>query len=200
MVRATIATELWSLDDEEFKPNQRLYSLCAFIADQARFETHHLLSSRETQEKWYQFFPGEHYHLLSCLARQIKPVSIVEFGTGSGMGAISFREGYEGCEIVSFDTRDPCGELIQKEDNIRLIQGDMADEALFKKHNKLISKAEIIFVDGPKEDRKEYEFVKLLNSVSFTNNPFVIFDDMKLGYMLDLWRDIKRPKIDITSY
>src|SRR5215813_12701948 len=139
MVRATIATELWSLDDEKFKPNQRLYSLCAFIADQARFETHPVLNSRETQEKWYQFFPGEHYHLLSCVARFIKPTVIIEFGTGDGSSALSFREGYEGSSIISFDNRDPCGGLIQPKDNIRLIQGDMSDPELFKKHNKLIS-------------------------------------------------------------
>ena len=64
----------------------------------------------------------------------------------------------------------------------------------------VLQKADLIFVDGSKDGISENVFIKLFDRISFENNPIVFFDDIKFEIMIKIWREIKHPKLDITSF
>ena len=63
-----------------------------------------------------------------------------------------------------------------------------------------IKAADIIFVDGPKDGRFEQVFLDRLAELHLPKCPLLILDDIRLWNMLAIWRDIRRPKLDLTSF
>mgnify|MGYP007000066761 CR=1 len=57
---------------------------------------------------------------------------------------------------------------------------DLSNIETFKKHLPLIDKADLIFLDGPKDGIFEYSFIKNLAESKLTNKKrFLILDDIK---------------------
>jgi len=76
----------------------------------------------------------------------------------------------------------------------------MADPEFFATWGDIIAGAELIFIDGPKNGRTEQAFLARLAAVPFHRSPIVVFDDIRVINMIDIWRGIARPKMDLTSY
>jgi len=53
-------------------------------------------------------------------------------------------------------------------------------------------------VEGLDED--ERRFLELLGAVQFRTPPIVVVDDIRVINMIEVWRGIARPKMDLTSY
>jgi len=55
-------------------------------------------------------------------------------------------------------------------------------------------------VDAPKDGIFELKFLENLSTILLPPNALVVFDDIRLWNMLKIWREIKRPKLDLTSF
>ena len=105
---------------------------------------------------------------------------------------------YDLLEWQSFPTH-----LQQKDfDENRVIQklADLSDETQFKQHLEILNKADIIFIDAPKDGKFEYQFLQLLTKLEPRENKLLILDDIRFINMIDLWIDIESPKLDVTSF
>ncbi len=208
-VRHSEPSLLLSLDDEPFQPSQRLLRLAGLLALTAPGVSHDTLPRRAgAGPRWYEQFPGEHYHLLTALCRLLRPRIVWEFGTDTGMSTLALREGVPpGAQIYTVDI-DPWqskqGPWLAAEDfaSGALVQivADMSAPALFAEHGESIASADLIFADGPKDGRTEAAFIAQLLALPFRRHPIVVFDDIRLMNMVHVWRGIARPKMDLTSF
>jgi predicted O-methyltransferase YrrM len=208
MPRAAEPSVLLSLDDEPWRPSMRLFSLAVEIAALTPRIVHRRLEARAgTGPRWFETFPGEHYHLLTALAAILEPHVIWEFGTDTGMSALALSEGFAAAEIFTVDI-DPWQSksepLLRTEDvtdgSITQLVGNMASPELFAELGSCMAEADLIFVDGPKDGRTEARFLELLATVPFNRQPIVMFDDIRVINMAHVWRGIARPKMDLTSF
>jgi len=197
---------LLSLDDDPWRPSQRLYSLAHDIAGLAPRIKHRKLGARPSRgARWFETFPGEHYNLLTAISVLLAPRIIWEFGTGDGMSALAMLEGNAVAQLYTVDLDDwrskPDTWFVADDfadgRTVQLVR-DMADPQLFASWD--IAKADLIFVDGPKDGTTERQLLARLAAVRFRSNPIVVFDDIRVLNMIDIWRGIARPKFDLTSY
>ena len=63
----------------------------------------------------------------------------------------------------------------------------------------LFLSAQVIFIDGPKDGVFERRLLSTFESVGVRGNTLLVFDDIRLWNMLGIWREIRHPKIDLTS-
>lgn len=77
---------------------------------------------------------------------------------------------------------------------------DLSISGEFKKYKKLFDEAEIIFLDAPKDGVFEYKILNLFQDLQTKDNRILIMDDIRFVNMIDLWRKIESPKLDITSF
>jgi predicted O-methyltransferase YrrM len=153
-------------------------------------------------------WPGEHYKLLAAIVSVLKPKLVVEIGTYSGESALSMLKTLPlDSKLVTFDIIPWDGipnTFLKVEDfsNGRMEQciGDLANPSFFSKNKALLKESDIIFIDGPKNISFEKAFLKNISELEFDNPPLLIFDDIRLWNMLGIWRDIKKPKLDLTSF
>jgi predicted O-methyltransferase YrrM len=207
-VRHQFLTYAYSQEDQA--PNQTLVSL-ALAAIERAFEEKVDTSGCNPQASDFQHFneyPGEHYRLLRALTSCLNPRTAVEIGTFTGMGTTSIHQGLsEQSEIATFD--------IVKWDTLethlsldifnssRLTQylSDLSIKENFIQFKPLLSKADLIFCDGPKNGKFELAFLSLLKTLPASQGTRVlVLDDIHFPNMIDLWRSIRSPKLDITSF
>jgi predicted O-methyltransferase YrrM len=205
VVRSAVA----SLDDDPAKPSERLLDVALSAAAHARSISMSSVVSRMTQPPYYpDVWPGEHYKLLAGLILAICPRTVIEIGTSTGLSALAMVTTMPpDSRLITFDLipwknfEDTC---LRDEDfnNSRITQiiGDVCDPKTMKNHEKLFHAADIIFVDGPKDGRFEYAFLNRLEELQLTTSPLVVLDDIRLLNMLSLWRQIQKPKLDLTSF
>ena len=77
---------------------------------------------------------------------------------------------------------------------------DLSVPSEMNKWQDVFCKAEFFFVDGPKDKRFESEFLKNLRDIPFKKAPLLVFDDIRDWNMRAPWRNITKPKLDITSF
>ena len=58
----------------------------------------------------------------------------------------------------------------------------------------------MIFADGPKDGRFEREMLQRFAEIGLPKAPIIILDDIRTWNMLSIWREIRHPKLDITSF
>ncbi len=161
-------------------------------------------SMTKTPNTW----PGQHYKLLAAMIKNRQPKLVIEIGTASGYSCLSLKKSLPADgKIVTFD-------IIpwQQYPNVVLTEEDFADGRLkqqiadltqphvFNSFKKLLSQADFIFVDAAKDGVMEKTFLNFFESIPFQKPLFIFFDDIRLWNMLEIWREIKRPKIDLTSF
>jgi predicted O-methyltransferase YrrM len=200
---------LFSADDEPWPPSRRLFEITSKIAAICPYIHHNLLSQRTGDgNKWFNVFPGEHYNFLTAITKICKPRVIWEFGTNTGMGTVALLEGAEeNTKIITVDI-DPWHSKerswIQEEDiksgKISQLVLSMSDPSLFIDKNEELAEADLIFVDGPKDVDTETAFFEHLDKMTFRRNPIVVVDDIRLLKMLRIWRNLEKPKFDLTSF
>ena len=95
-VRHVQPSLLLSLDDEPWQPSKRLLDLAVAVAALAPSIRHPILAERTGGgPHWSTQFPGEHYNLLTSICHLLKPKTVWEFGTDTGMSTVAFLEGLD---------------------------------------------------------------------------------------------------------
>ncbi len=153
-------------------------------------------------------WPGQHYKLLAAMVKNLQPKLVIEIGTASGYSCLSLKKNLPADgKIVTFDIV-PWKEY----PDVVLTEADFADGRLkqqiadlthphvFNSFSKLLSQADFMFVDAAKDGVMEQTFLNFFETVKFEKPIFIFFDDIRLWNMLSIWRQIKRPKIDLTSF
>ena len=165
------------------------------------------VAARPGCKVWLNVWPGEHYKLLAGLVLTLRPRVVVEIGTAEGLSALSMKKYMPPDGVVhSFDLVpwDAVPDTLLAPADFadgRLVQhlGDLTVPEVFDRHRELLASADFIFVDGPKDDRFEWKLVEHLRGVNFTKPPLLMFDDTRLWPMLRFWRELRSPKLDLTS-
>lgn len=198
-----------SLDDDGAWPSDRLLDLALRAASRARTVSMAGVVARMKQPPYYpDVWPGEHYKLLAGLVLEARPGTVIEIGTATGLSALAMlRHLPPGGRLTTFDIRawdtfaDTC---LKAEDfadrSLSQIIGDVSDPAVFASHVELFHAADLIFVDGPKDGRFERIFIDRLGDAGLSRHPVVVFDDVRVWNMLAVWREIRMPKLDLTSF
>lgn len=158
----------------------------------------------------FNTFPGEHYRLLSALATVLEAKKIVEVGTYTGMGSLSLLYGNEAASLVTFDIipwNDPSlsshlseADFTSHGGRIRQEIADLAELSSFSRFKSVLGDADLIFLDAPKNNKFEYDFGGHLTSLGPSTKRFLVIDDIRFVNMIDFWRSIDSPKIDLTSF
>jgi len=198
-----------SPDDEKFRPSREVIEMILDVTRRTMdLDLDDVSRRMKSSPRWPDVWPGEHYRLLAGFVAHLQPRIVVEIGTLAGLSALSLKKYLpRDSKLVTFDlvpwneVPDTC---LVPEDfaDGRLVQNlaNLADPAAFRKHADTLAEAGLIFVDGPKDGKFEPAFARLMDGFSFKTEPWVIFDDIRDLNMLQFWRDIAHPKLDISSF
>jgi predicted O-methyltransferase YrrM len=198
-----------SPDDEASRPTRELIELTLEVVRKTFEVDVSDLCERCPPVEWVpDLWPGEHYQLLAGFVACLQPKTVVEIGTETGLSALCMQKYLpEGARVVTYDLipwKDIEGAVLREEDlaDGRLIQelGDLSDPEVFAAHQQTLQQADLIFADGPKDGRFEYAFAELLDTLDFEKPPLILFDDIRDRHMLRFWRELTKPKLDISSF
>lgn len=153
-------------------------------------------------------YPGEHYKLLAAIAYDESPQNIVEVGTFTGMSArVLLDYSSISSKITTFDLNpwDSYPTYLTNNDfkNKRITQflEDLSFEEVFNKHKEFFLEADLIFLDAPKDGKFEKNLLIKFSELNFPiKKRYLILDDIRYKEMFEIWRLIKSPKIDATSF
>jgi predicted O-methyltransferase YrrM len=198
-----------ALDDDPMVPSPRLIEIALAAAHAASALTLTVLDGRpDGEERWYRQWPGEHYKLLAGLVATIKPKTVIEIGTYTGMGTLALKECLaDDARLATFDllpwTHFSQTWLRQEDfDDGRITQhtSNIAEPGVIERYHDLFSAAELIFIDAPKDGITEYKFVDALRRLKLDHEPVIVFDDIRVMNMIAFWRSLDCPKLDLTSF
>jgi len=158
--------------------------------------------------RYPEIWPGEHYKLLAGLVVAHKPKRIVEIGTFQGLSALAMkRSSAPGSELITVDIipwneiRDTVFSPSDFEGTgLRQVVGDLSDERFFSSFADTLSGSDLLFVDAPKNVIFETTLLRYLDTIQLPSTALVVFDDIRVWDMLRIWRGIRRPKLDLTSF
>jgi len=198
-----------SSDDELSRPSDRLFSIALQAIEAARhISLEPLHKQRAEFPAIADVWPGENYKLLAALVQILRPRQVVEIGTSEGIGALTLRQFLPAdSHLSTFDVtpwkafRHALFTEADFSDGL-LVQhlGDLADPDIFSRYKTLLEATDFFFIDGPKDGIMEPKLFKLFETASFSCNPLMVVDDIRLWNMLATWRGISRPKLDLTSF
>ena len=201
-------TLMFSAHDDPVRPSERLLDVALGAVAAARTVDVAPLSARLSEPPDYpNVWPGEHYKLLAGLVATLAPRSVVEIGTGSGLSALAMLLTLPAdSRLVTFDLlawRDDPQTVLRAEDfadgRLRQELDDVSGPAGLARHRELLESADFLFIDAPKDGAMEYRLLAQLETLALAQ-PIVMFDDIRFVTMLKLWRELKRPKLDLTSF
>ena len=162
-----------------------------------------------SDSKFLNEFPGEHYRILSSIVNVTNAREVIEIGTYTGLGTLSIKEGFANSgkistfDLVAWNKLNLDSHFIDedfREGSIEQIIGDLSDNNFFEKNFNKLNNANIIFMDAPKDDNFEYKMMRLFLKLDKKKGKLLILDDIKFINMIDLWRSVKSPKIDLSSF
>jgi len=155
---------------------------------------------------YFNIFPGEHYRLLRGLVSYLMPKFIIEIGTFTGMGTVALLQGNYQAQIDTFDIV-PWNNFeshLSEDDfsNFRLRQNiaDLSQINSFNDYFDVLNRAELIFLDGPKDGVFEYTLAHLLTRLDPLPNRYLVIDDIRFVNMIELWDSIQSPKVDAVTF
>jgi predicted O-methyltransferase YrrM len=196
-----------SRHDEPGQPSERLLDLVEAVIPLAR-----KVSLDDVSElivsgpKWPAIWPGEHYKLLAAIVGVLQPLHVIEIGTYQGIGTLTLLENLPQAGVVStFDIVpwDSVENSVLRETNfgkrLRQFTEDITTDGGWARHIELFRTADLIFVDTAHTGEQERLILGRLEETDFESGPIVVFDDIRMHAMLQFWRDITRPKLDVTS-
>ena len=200
---------LFSACDEKASATPSLIDLSLLSIQKAKDTDLAELSKRLITPPFYpNIWPGEHYRLLAGFVSVLKPKLIIEIGTAMGLSALSMKHTLpKDGKIVTFDLfswRDDKNTVLCEKDfqDNRLVQhvDDLSQESVFQKYTDLFQHADLVFIDVTHDGVLEKILLEKFAALNFTTKPYFIFDDIRLWYMLKMWREINHPKLDLTSF
>ena len=193
---------------EDVNPSEKLISLMVdAIAIASKTE---LVCGKKglSDSQFLNVFPGEHYRLLNAFVRVSQAKNVVEIGTFTAMGTLALQDGIDDVSITTYDIigwdKLPFPSHFNSSDldgkRITQVIGDLSDDLFFKKNMDVLNDAEIIFMDAPKDDVFEYKMAENFSRLSVKKFKMLIIDDIQFVNMIDFWRAISSPKLDVTSF
>ncbi len=194
-----------STDDEHSQPTDDLLGLAlAAAAGARRLRLDEIAERCQTplEASWVNQWPGEHYRLLAALVEVADVDRAIEVGTYTGMGALALASA--GAHVQTYDLvpwdRFSHTLLRQEDFDDRISQriGNLADQDYFDSQLDDLLAAGLILVDGPKDGFFEPAFLSKLLAV-LRPGQLLVVDDIRKLEMLQTWRDISLPKLDLTS-
>lgn len=198
-----------SIDDDPARPTQRLIDVSLDAIALARHVDLTWLSRRMSGPPYYpDVWPGEHYKFLAGLVLACRPTRVIEIGTAQGLGALSMKGSLPvRSELITLDlipwTEYDESMLLPsdfEDGGLRQVLGDLSDRRFFDSFADTLSGCDLLFVDAPKNVYFERALLDNLSSISLPSNALVIFDDIRLWNMLQIWREVTKPKLDLTSF
>lgn len=196
--------------DDDVRPSERLLSIMPLVLQRAMNLQLDDLEPRIPPNFPYppSQWPGEHYRLLAALVAVLQPQCVIEIGTEAGLSALALKQYLPPHgKVVTFDLRpwhtypETC--LTEKDfADHRLVQytDDLSDPAILQRHESLLQRAELIFLDAAKDGVMEPRFLANLRQIYFVKPPLLVLDDIRVWTMLKVWREISNPKLDLTSF
>lgn len=205
--RHSLVSGVISADDAPGQPNAKLLDIAPSLIVGARKARLPLFAERGAP-KFAEIWPGEHYRLLSALVQELKPLRVLDVGTFTGLSALSMLSALpDGGSVTTFDINPwnaVRGTHLKDADfadgRLKQIVCDLADAETAANHRDLLKDADLIFIDAPKDGNFEPRFLENLESVGLKQGALLVFDDIRLWNMLQVWRDIRHPKLDFTSF
>lgn len=200
---------LFSAHDDPAGPSERLLEIALSAASAARTaDVGRLRAVLRDVPDYASVWPGEHYKLLAGLMQVLAPKVVVEIGTGAGWSALAMLPHLaDDATLATFDVidwRENPETALTAEDfaDPRLTQhlDDLSRAEAVAKHRELLESADFIFVDAAKDGEMERRFLEHFEILRFRQPVVMMFDDIRLWAMLDIWREIRRPKLDLTSF
>jgi predicted O-methyltransferase YrrM len=208
-IRHVKPTHVLSMDDEPIKPDFYILDLVSKIIPDIPNINFDKIKNRFDKKvlKWLNTWPGEHYKLITQLLKVWKPELVLEIGTFRGASCLAMKEAIPCCKkIVTYDIipwNKVKGTHLRDKDFDGSLEQRVVDFSKLKQietQRKLFENASFIFVDMAKDGVSEQMFCDFLDTVKFKKAaPLVLFDDIRFNSMLKFWRNVKHPKMDITS-
>lgn len=199
---------LFSAEGQPGKPTQRLISL-GLSAVQAAFskDLGDVSSRIKAGTNYIDIYPGEHYKLLAAIVENLQPKVVIELGTHLGYSSLCMKK-YLPADgtIYTFDIipwygfADTILTVKDLDKNLVQFTDDLTRKEDVLKHQSLLEQADIIFMDALKDGKQEYLFLEHFSKIGFKKKCLFIFDDIRLWNMLDIWYNMDRPKLDLTSF
>jgi predicted O-methyltransferase YrrM len=195
--------------DDDVPPSPRLLEVALAAIDRARTVDLSALDERlPAGSPMASTWPGEHYRLLTALVAALQPSLVLEIGTATGLSALAMKPALPpGGRIVTYDIvpwQRFSGTVLREDDfaDGRLEQRveDLTDEAVAARSRDLLEQAGLLFVDAAKDGRQEVRFLETFDRLAFRADPIAVFDDIRVWNMLSIWRGVRRPKLDLTSF
>ena len=198
-----------AVDDDAARPNRRLLDVSEGAVAVARKTDLGEVSARMTRPPLYpDVWPGEHYRLLAALTEVLQPRLAIEIGTYQGVGSLSILHSLPaGSELVTVDIV-PWEQVYEpalrssdfQEGRFSQVLGDLGDRAFFDSFKPRIEECDLLFIDGPKDVVFERALLAYLEECRLLEKALVVLDDIRRWNMLAIWREIRRPKMDLTSF
>jgi len=203
-VRQSIGTEIVSIDDD---PAAQAFDSYDLVCDAVKTASQiHL----DIDNPFANAFPGDHYRLLAGLLTKLRPKKIVDIGTHYGTGTRVMLDYAPQAEIHTFDllawdsfetTFLKNSDFKDNGGNLQQHLVNLADADKFLDFADLLSDADFIMIDGPKDNVFEHKFFSLMRDLNYENkNRWFFIDDIRFKSEILNWRRILNPKIDLTSF
>ena len=198
-----------SMDDEPARPSRRLMDIALKACSAAMDVALPIYEGRASKEPhWFDTWPGEHYRFLAALVRTLNPKTVIEIGTFTGMGTLALAQDLQPSgTLTTFDllawNSFPDTWLAASDfegGRVRQVLHDISAPGGIEPHRALFESADLIFVDGPKDGRTEADILVNLSTLKLSRDVVIVFDDIRVINMIDIWRRIGQPKMDLTSF
>lgn len=158
--------------------------------------------------RYPDLWPGQHYRLLAALVSILQPKTVVEIGTYSGLSALAIRHGLSSASnLHTFDIvpwRALPETVLREEDfaggQVRQMVADLSSPGIAREHAGLLRNADFLFVDAAKDGVMEWKLLANFREIGLKPGAILFFDDIRVWNMLAVWKSIRDPKLDITSF
>ena len=201
-----------SAHDDPGPPSRRLIDIAAATINECmKLDLNAVLcrfSNDAIFTKYASIWPGEHYTFLAALVSLLRPRLIIEIGTAEGGATLAMKQFLASTgRLITFDLvpwhRYPNAHLTEADfadGRLEQLVLDLSDPTVFAAHADFFTQADLVFVDAAKDGRQERILLHNFETVRFTSPPLFILDDIRLWNMINIWNQISRPKLDVTSF
>ena len=198
-----------SLDDQFGAPTQRLFDVSlAAVAAALESDLSDIAARMQTDPRYPNVWPGEHYKLLAGFMASLRPRKVIEVGTFQGLGTLALLSHLPpSSQLITLDVipwQQIDSAILRDSDfedgRLKQVIGDLSNPAFAEKFAPELADCDFMFVDAPKDIVFETAFLQLMERLSLDPKLLIVFDDIRVWNMLSIWRGIKRPKLDLTSF
>lgn len=196
-------------------PDRRLVNIAVTAARMLCIEGEGTASSDELPKDFCSLFDfGNHYLLLTELAKARQAKNIVEIGMADGASLWSWLRAECVNKVYSWylqpledsynwSVLGNCKKMVQdvlEHESSRWTQyvEDLHAHEVWEARSSLIAAADIIFVNGPHDGFFERKLLSRIISLSNLKDILLVFNKIRISTMVGFWNSLSLPKLDIT--